>query len=99
MPRGAYPPNTFPDVASALVDAERRAQFEEAGAHYEFSYFLTLVYLPPGGGGRHCGAVALRKQQPNRRCRRARDAERICRSHQPRPAAHRRLHAGMRLAR
>ena len=30
---GAYPPNTFPDVASGLVDAERRAQFEEAGAH------------------------------------------------------------------
>ena len=30
---GSYPPNTFPDVASALVDAERRAQFEEAGTH------------------------------------------------------------------
>ena len=47
---GAYPPNTFPDVASALVDAERRAQFEEAGAHYESSYYLTLVYLPPAEG-------------------------------------------------
>ena len=47
---GAYPPNTFPDVASALVDTERRAQFEEAGAHYESSYFLTLVYLPPAEG-------------------------------------------------
>ncbi len=47
---GPYPPNTFPDVASALVDAERRAQFEEAGAHYESSYFLTLVYLPPAEG-------------------------------------------------
>jgi type IV secretion system protein TrbE len=46
----AYPPNTFPDVASALVDAERRAQFEEAGAHYESSYFLTLLYLPPDEG-------------------------------------------------
>ncbi|HAO41152.1 MAG TPA: conjugal transfer protein TrbE [Afipia sp.] len=44
---GAYPPNTFPDAASALVDAERRAQFEEACAHYESSYYLTLVYLPP----------------------------------------------------
>ena len=44
---GSYPPNTFPDVASGLVDAERRAQFEETGAHYESSYFLTLVYLPP----------------------------------------------------
>src|SRR6266436_3851730 len=47
---GSYPPNTFPDVASALVDAERRAQFEEAGAHYESSYFLTFVYLPPVEG-------------------------------------------------
>src|SRR5215469_432171 len=47
---GGYPPNTFPDVASALVDAERRAQFEEAGAHYESSYFLTFLYLPPAEG-------------------------------------------------
>ncbi|WP_018319029.1 conjugal transfer protein TrbE [Bradyrhizobium sp. WSM2793] len=44
---GAYPPSTFPDVASALVDAERGAQFEEAGALYESSYFLTFLYLPP----------------------------------------------------
>ncbi|MBP0114424.1 conjugal transfer protein TrbE [Bradyrhizobium vignae] len=47
---GVYPPSTFPDVASALVDAERRAQFEEAGAHYESSYFLTFLYLPPEEG-------------------------------------------------
>ncbi|MBB4395141.1 conjugal transfer protein TrbE [Bradyrhizobium sp. ERR14] len=47
---GAYPPNSFPDVASALVDAERRAQFEEAGAHYESSYFLTVLFLPPEEG-------------------------------------------------
>ncbi|OAF16570.1 conjugal transfer protein TrbE [Bradyrhizobium centrolobii] len=44
---GAYPPSTFPDVASALVDAERKAQFEEEGAHYESSYYLTFFYLPP----------------------------------------------------
>ncbi|WP_375786956.1 conjugal transfer protein TrbE [Bradyrhizobium sp. Pha-3] len=44
---GTYPVSTFPDVASALVDAERQAQFEEEGAHYESSYFLTLLYLPP----------------------------------------------------
>lgn len=47
---GSYPPNSFPDVASALVDAERKAQFEEAGAHYESSYFLTFLYLPPEEG-------------------------------------------------
>src|SRR5207302_11011084 len=47
---GSYRPNTFPDVASALVDAERRAQFVEAGAHSESSYFLTLRYMPPAEG-------------------------------------------------
>src|SRR5215470_6303970 len=47
---GVYPPDTFPDVASSLVDAERKAQFEEAGTHYESSYFLTFLYLPPAEG-------------------------------------------------
>ncbi|WP_395023286.1 conjugal transfer protein TrbE [Dongia sp.] len=42
-----YPISTFPDAASALVDAERKADFEEAGAHFESSYFLTFAYLPP----------------------------------------------------
>lgn len=42
-----YPHNTFPDAASALVDLERRDAFEEAGAHFESRYFLTLVWLPP----------------------------------------------------
>lgn len=44
---GAYPESTFADAASALVDAERKAGFEETGAHYESSYFLTFTYLPP----------------------------------------------------
>src|SRR5579859_6542272 len=30
-----YPVSRFPDAASALVEAERRADFEEAGAHFE----------------------------------------------------------------
>ncbi|WFT97020.1 conjugal transfer protein TrbE [Bradyrhizobium barranii] len=67
---GRYPPDTFPDVASALVDAERKAQFEEAGSHYESSYYLTFLYLPPAesaavaerllyeGGHRSAGADA-----------------------------------------
>ncbi|PDS58796.1 MULTISPECIES: conjugal transfer protein TrbE [Rhizobium] len=42
-----YPASRFPDTASALVDAERKADFEEAGAHFESSYFLTFAYLPP----------------------------------------------------
>jgi len=42
-----YPDSRFPDPASALVDAERKAGFEEAGTHFESSYFLTFLYLPP----------------------------------------------------
>jgi len=42
-----YPDSTFPDPASGLVDAERKADFEEAGAHFVSGYFLTFLYLPP----------------------------------------------------
>jgi type IV secretion system protein VirB4 len=49
---GGYPAGRFPDVASALVDAERQAQFDGEsdtanGGHFESSYYLTLVWLPP----------------------------------------------------
>ena len=44
---GRYPVSSFPDAASALVDAERKAEFEEEGAHYKSSYFLTFLNLPP----------------------------------------------------
>src|SRR5467141_644765 len=47
QPANKYPEGHFPDVASALVDVERRAEFEEEGAHYESNYFLTFLYLPP----------------------------------------------------
>ena len=47
QPANRYPESRFPDAASALVDAERRAQFEEEGAHFESRYFLTLLWLPP----------------------------------------------------
>ena len=42
-----YPSSLFPDAASALLDAERKADFEEAGAHYVSGYYLTITYLPP----------------------------------------------------
>src|SRR3546814_10593158 len=44
---GGYPASRFPEAASALVDAERKADFEEDASHFESSYFLTFVYLPP----------------------------------------------------
>ncbi len=47
MPARGYAASTFPDPVSALVDAERRAQFEEAGASFESSYVLTFAWLPP----------------------------------------------------
>ncbi|POF33941.1 conjugal transfer protein TrbE [Roseibium marinum] len=46
-PARDYPLSHFPDAVSALVDAERRAQFEEASSHFESSYFLTFVWMPP----------------------------------------------------
>jgi type IV secretion system protein TrbE len=46
-PASRYPEGHFPDVASALVDVERRAEFEQESAHYESNYFLTFLYLPP----------------------------------------------------
>ncbi|MFG1289648.1 conjugal transfer protein TrbE [Xanthobacter versatilis] len=46
-PAGAYPASVFPDPASALVEAERKADFAEAGSHFESSYFLTFTWLPP----------------------------------------------------
>ena len=42
-----YPDSKFPDPVSALVDTERRAQFEEEGAHFETAYYLTFLFLPP----------------------------------------------------
>ncbi len=48
VPANTYPQGRFPDPASALVDMERRAQFEEEGAHFESAFYLTLCWLPPG---------------------------------------------------
>jgi len=47
LPAGDYPESSFPDLASAIVEEERRAQFEEEGAHYISSYYMTLLWLPP----------------------------------------------------
>jgi len=47
IPANRYPRSRFPDAASALVEMERRAQFEEEGAHFESAYYLTFCWLPP----------------------------------------------------
>lgn len=42
-----YPASEFPEAASALLDAKRKAGFEEAGTHFVSGYFLTFLWLPP----------------------------------------------------
>ena len=46
-PATDYPESLFPESASALLDIERREQFEDSGVLFESSYFLTFVWLPP----------------------------------------------------
>ncbi|RJE87203.1 conjugal transfer protein TrbE [Paracoccus onubensis] len=43
----SYPDSMFPDAASALLDAERKAGFEEDSAHFDSRYYLTFLWLPP----------------------------------------------------
>jgi type IV secretion system protein VirB4 len=46
-PAPGYPDAQWPDALSWLIDEERRAVFETAGARFESQYFLTLTWLPP----------------------------------------------------
>ena len=46
-PTNDYPESRFPDSASALLDIERREQFEDSSVLFESDYFLTFVWLPP----------------------------------------------------
>ncbi|HEV3188934.1 MAG TPA: hypothetical protein VGY54_00480, partial [Polyangiaceae bacterium] len=44
----AYPRGAWAHPAAAVVDRERQRSFEEAGAHFESSYYLTFTWkLPP----------------------------------------------------
>lgn len=56
-----YPASSFPDAASWLVDAERRASFEGAGAHFESRYHLTLTFLPPPDGTDRAGRLLVER--------------------------------------
>jgi type IV secretion system protein VirB4 len=47
LPALRYPDSAIADPVAALVEAERRAQFQAEGAHFESRYFLTLLWLPP----------------------------------------------------
>jgi type IV secretion system protein TrbE len=52
-PATAYPPSTWPNAVSRLVDAERAALFADAGAHFESDTYLTLVMQTPREQGQH----------------------------------------------
>lgn len=41
-----YPRSRFPDAVSALIDEERRANFE-SGEHFESAYYCTMIWMPP----------------------------------------------------
>src|SRR5438067_4877925 len=58
-PAAAYPRSTFPEPLSWLVDEERRAAFEAAGSHFESTYQLTLLWLPPAESRARAARVML----------------------------------------
>lgn len=62
-PAPGYPPSTFPDAASWLVDEERRAGFEAEGAHFESRYHLTLVWLPIADGSDAAGRSLVERPE------------------------------------
>jgi type IV secretion/conjugal transfer VirB4 family ATPase len=41
------PEGAFPDIATQLIDEERRIQFTAPNANFRSKYYLTLTYLPP----------------------------------------------------
>ena len=67
-----YPQSRFPDPVSNLVDAERRAQFEEAGVHFE-CVLSDLSLVGAERRGLSCRTLALRGTSP----RTAVDAHRL----------------------
>ncbi|WP_033073832.1 conjugal transfer protein TrbE [Sphingopyxis sp. MWB1] len=62
-----YPASCFPDAASWLVDAERRAAFEKAEAHYESAYYLTLTFLPPADRSERAGRWFVERADAGKR--------------------------------
>jgi type IV secretion system protein VirB4 len=57
-----YPESDFPDPASGLVEAERRASFEDAErSHFESLYHLTLVWMPPADQADRAGRFIVEK--------------------------------------
>ncbi len=58
-----YPESSFPEPLSWLVDEERRAAFEEDASHFESSYHLSLLYLPPEESRARAGRLLYENQK------------------------------------
>ncbi|HTN59967.1 MAG TPA: conjugal transfer protein TrbE [Devosia sp.] len=59
-----YPNGCFPDLASQLVDDERRASFEVgAGRHFDSAYYLTLTYMPPPDNTARAERALIEREQ------------------------------------
>lgn len=59
-----YPDSDFPDAASWLVDAERRASFRSAEhSHFESLYHLTLVWMPPADRADSAGRMIVERPE------------------------------------
>jgi type IV secretion system protein TrbE len=68
-PVSAYPDSAFPEAVSSLVDQERRAQFEAGSPnrrHYESTYYLSFVFLPPEEAGARAGRLLFDRGSPRR---------------------------------
>ena len=88
----------FRNPVSALVDYERRQQFEEEGAHFENFYYLTFVCMPPAEDFSRAEGWLYEGKSRERR-RRQRASQELRRSRRANPAAHRRLCPRSHLAR
>ncbi|MFA6123004.1 conjugal transfer protein TrbE [Sphingomonas sp.] len=58
-----YPDSSFPDAASWLIDAERRAAFEAEGQHFESRFHLTLTWLPPADSSDAAGRSLVERPE------------------------------------
>jgi type IV secretory pathway VirB4 component len=63
LPAAGYPHSHFPEGLSWLIDKERRAAFEAVGSHFESSYYLTLLFLPPGEKRARAGRLLIESHE------------------------------------
>ena len=88
----------FPGSGVEPGRRERRAQFEEEGAHFESPYFLTLLYLPPAEDAARAEGL-LYEGRDRRRDADVGKCDGFRRPHRPRARACRGLYARGLMAR